>query len=169
MGISSHYLKRSTTYHLFSSNNTFKCYNVGAICHLFTAWSLSHSSDRVVLYVLIGSDWAGQVSVRWPKDEIRSSFKLVKDETRSSFRIVDSDGTNEQGIEWEAKSSLKESSQYTEYMRRPCQQIAARLSLFIKFVPLFDHWKPISAGKFILGDHIKILYLLRVHNCEDSM
>lgn len=50
------------------------------------------------------------------------------------------------------QSSVWDSSWYTVYVRRRslCQQMAARLLLFIKFGPSVDHGESTSAGKIFL-------------------
>lgn len=68
-----------------------------------------------------------------------------------------------------SQSSVRDCSQNMDSTRRPCQQMAARLSSFIKFEPSVDRGNSISASKFFLEGHIKWLSLLWVHNCEDSM
>lgn len=49
-------------------------------------------------------------------------------------------------------------------VRTPCQQMATRLLLFIKFGSLVDPRKSISADKFLPGVHIKCIFFLGVHN-----
>lgn len=44
---------------------------------------------------------------------------------------------------------------YTEYVRSPCQQMAARVLLFVKFGPLVDHGKSISEDQFLVRVHIR--------------
>lgn len=90
------------------------------------------------------SDWKGQVLVHWSKEE-----------TRNPLLIVDSGGITEQGIVLLAVSSVGGSSQYTEHVRSPCPQMAARLLLVIKFEPSVDHGESISADKLLLRVHIK--------------
>lgn len=70
---------------------------------------------------------------------------------------------NKQGIVREAQGSIWGSSWCTENVRSPCQQMAARLLLLIKFGPLIDPRGSISADKFLPGVHIKWIFLLRGH------
>lgn len=95
---------------------------------------------------------------------------LVKRQNQYFHAMVNSDSGNEQGIVQEAENSVWDSSQYTEYMRSPCQQMATR-HLFIKFGPLVDHGESISADKFLLSVHSKWIFLLGVHtnNPEDRI
>lgn len=70
---------------------------------------------------------------------------------------------NKQGIVQEAQSSVWGFSWRAENVRSPCQQMAARLLLLIKFGSLIDPGESISADKFLPGVHIKWIFLLKVH------
>lgn len=63
----------------------------------------------------------------------------------------------------EAESPVWASTQCREYMRSPCQQMAAMFLLFINFGPSVDPGVSILADKFFVGVHVKWIFLLRIH------
>lgn len=104
---------------------------------------------------LCSYDGMRQVSVHWQKNKTR--FPAV----------FDSDGVNKRGMvqsqEFSSRFFPVYNVQYTTYRRSPCQQMAAKLLLFIKFGSSIGHGESITADKFLLGVHIKCIFLLRVH------
>lgn len=79
---------------------------------------------------------------------------LVERQNQGLPEVVDSYGMNRQ-------FSLR--FLLSECVKSPCKQITIRLLLFIKCGLSVGHGQFISAGKFLLGDHIKRIFLLRVH------
>lgn len=53
----------------------------------------------------------------------------------------------------EVESSVTDSNWQREFLRSPCQHMASRPPLFIKFGPWIDHGESISEGKFFLRVH----------------
>lgn len=70
---------------------------------VLSGWCIYTNKDTICVVLR-------EVLVRWSKEE-----------GQNSLRIVDSDGVNEQGVVWEAKSSVCCSSQYAKYVRSLCQ------------------------------------------------
>lgn len=98
------------------------------------------------------SGWMGQVLVHWKKDET-SNFLI----------IVDSGDPNVQGTVWETENWVWSSSRFTSYMKSPCQLFTS-IILFIKYGPSLSMGREsISADKFLFQDHVKCIFLLKVH------
>ena len=78
-----------------------------------------------------------------------SLIPLVERQNQGFLAVVDSDGLFKQA------GHSAGSQEYTEYVKNPCQQIAARFLLFIKFGPLVDPGESTPADKLLLSVHIK--------------
>ena len=136
------------------------------IRYLLCKWGIWISTTPISLnhMVPIGQHYASWLVIMekfWLEREGLST--LVKRGRQELPYIGDSLGINEQSIVRKAKSSVWGSYQYTEYVRSPCQQMVARFLLFRKFAPSVDHEESMSADKFLLGVHIKWIFLLGVH------